>query len=215
MRPKMTAEQAEQLELYSRSWSAHIERLSQQNPKLHFITLVAMASDLASADRATELVNAGTITVEKAMYLVGSFARLDWAMARLPRAVLFETLLDLWTGCDPDDSRPDYLQLWRDAYEANGCQVLLDNPSKPLPEGDWLAVYRGQKMDAPTGFAWSLSSEVAQRFARGAGVRAPLDNPVVYETYIPREAVLAYLTDREEEEIIVDLAIAWSERQPA
>jgi hypothetical protein len=63
-------------------------------------------------------------------------------------------------------------------------------------------VFRGQMPDDPFGIAWSLSEETARRFAGGVGVRAHVDG-VIYQGVIIRSKVMAYLTERGEQEVIL------------
>jgi hypothetical protein len=64
-------------------------------------------------------------------------------------------------------------------------------------------VFRGQMPDDPFGIAWSLSEETARRFAHGVGVRAPTPMGVIYQGVIIRSRVMAYLTERGEQEVIL------------
>jgi len=110
----------------------------------------------------------------------------------MPESELIEMLPDLWRGSDPDDTDPQYLRLWKTAWLANGRRTVRDGPH--LPKGRTVRCYRGQDADAPLGIAWSLDRRVAEKFARGAGTRQSNRSGMVFETEVPRTAVLAYLT---------------------
>jgi hypothetical protein len=74
-----------------------------------FLSAIVIAGDLQSAEEAAERVKQG-MPPEEALHFVGSYTRFDWAVANLPKEVLFERLPELWVGADPDDANPEYLQ---------------------------------------------------------------------------------------------------------
>jgi hypothetical protein len=180
--------------------------LLAKNPGLPFVTAIVMSNDLASAERNEAAVKAGDLPAERAVWLTGSYARLDFAckmvqQGRLDHDWLLENLPELWRGSDPDDTEPLYLNLWLAAWEANWREPITDG--EPLPDGDTLTVYRGQMPGGGFGIAWSLDADTATKFAKGAGIRNPMAG-TVYTGHVRRADVLAYLTGRGESEIIVD-----------
>ena len=73
-----------------------------------------------------------------------------------------------------------------------------------LPDDDPLAIYRGQATaEEPTGISWTLSQERAHWFATTVP-RVGSRPGVVLSGRVARDAVLGYLTDRNEDEVIVD-----------
>ena len=169
------------------------------------ITAYIMAGDLASAERMERIVAEGKLTALQALNYIGSYARFDFAVKHLPDEDLFPLLPELWSGSDPDDTNPAYLALWNRAFAANRNRIIYDSQALKLPRGKWLMVYRGQSKGDPLGIAWSTELSVAERFARGASMRRPIPNPVVYSTPVQRCFVRAYLTGRGEHETIIDL----------
>jgi len=69
----------------------------------------------------------------------------------------------------------------------------------PLPRGR-LTIYRGQRAEADVGVCWSLSEAVAAKFA----LHNTLRRTVVLSTTAERNAILGYLTERGDDEVIVD-----------
>lgn len=183
-----------------------VSGLLAEQPDLHPITAIVMAGDLFSAERMEQSINDGSRDVETAVWMIGSYARLPFALkmvneGRLSREWLTENLPELWRGSDPDDTDPTYLNLWREAWEANRRQPVIDDA--PLPDGETVPVYRGQMPGSGFGIAWTLDPSIAEKFAHGAGVRVP-QKGTVYTGSVARRDVLAYLTGRGESEVIVD-----------
>lgn len=191
------------LKQHMEQWGEEFERLVAADPGLG-LTAFVLASDNVSARQMAEAVERGERTVEEALWMVGSFARLDWAIEWLPEARLLELLPRLWPGSDPDDTRSEYLALWRRAFERNGRRVICDGEPLSLRQ-DRILLYRGQAASDPLGICWTLNEDVAQSFAEGAGVRRPLLDGIIIEKLIPARAILAYLTGRGEDEVIVDI----------
>jgi hypothetical protein len=172
------------------------------------LTRIIMASDLAGLDRVRAEIASGELTPEKSLVQAGSYARIPhllWLLdeGHITRQHALRLLPLEWPSSDPDDTDPRLLELWRDARHLKG-DVVLDNPKKPLPAGAWKWIYRGQMPGDPIGFAWSLREEVAERFARGASLRVPVKGGVMIRALVARKTILAYLTDRNEDEVIVD-----------
>ena len=143
---------------------------------------------------------------DKAMWMVGSYARLEWVIEHrnlISNEELYKLLPDIWRGSDPDDTDPRFLELWLEAWNYNKRNTIIDN--KPLPPDKFLQIYRGQdENDAIVGIAWSLNKYVALNFARGAALRQADRPGIVYTANIKSEQVIAYLTGRNEDEIIVN-----------
>tara|TARA_R110000824_G_scaffold46170_4_gene132978 strand:- start:880 stop:1548 length:669 start_codon:yes stop_codon:yes gene_type:complete len=70
-------------------------------------------------------------------------------------------------------------------------------------QGDIITVYRGTTNEDEAanemGLSWSLSAEVAERFARRYG---RLDKSVVIKAHVHRDDVLGYTNNRDEQEVI-------------
>lgn len=177
---------------------------------------LVMAGDTLSQDRADAMVDKGA-TVRTASVQVGSFSRVDWVadqyfMGLIDVEELSAWIAELWRGADPDDENPAFLWMWRDCSEFVG-DIIIDE--KPLPEGDTLTIYRGQLTEyPPKGLSWSLSKEVAKKFAMGAAVRSFQDGFLATST-IDRKHIIAYISGRNEEELIIDpdciSTVTWEE----
>jgi hypothetical protein len=179
-------------------------------PGLHYITASVMANDLLSARYRSEQVAAGEAKAEDVVWLIGSYARWDWAVTmvaagRLPEAWFDENIADLWRGSDPDDTNPAYLAIWKTAARRNGGYV---RDGRGLPRSASLTVYRGGPPTPATrrGFAWTTDPKIAAKFASGAGERIQRKDGVVISGIVNRKDVLAYITGRGESEVIVDPA---------
>lgn len=178
----------------------------EKYPGLNPITAIIMAGDWASTEYADALVAKG-IPVKEAGNEVGSYARLDWFVAKyqcgdLPNNWLVESYPYEWMMADPDDTNALYLELWRKAWVMNGKTYIHDE--KELPDGDVLRIYRGQmsyRLDG--GIAWSTDYATANKFAHGSGLRVPVDG-VVITAEIKRENIYAYITGRGEFETVLD-----------
>lgn len=175
--------------------------LSEQRG-MSFITAVVAAGDMLSAEDATEKVKKKELTPLQALKQVGSYAKFDWAVKHLPKKQLFKRLPYIWMTADPDDTNPDYLALWKNAFRANGNKPILY--TEPLPEGKYITVYRGQIGKKNPGFAWTTSWKTAQQFALSGGGRSTVKGGVILTGKVPRYKVLAYITERGEHELIVD-----------
>lgn len=166
-----------------------------------FVSALVIAGDMESAERADVALRKGGDPM-KLQNTVGSYARFEWCVKNLPRAQLLRMLPDLWVWSDPDDSDPAYLALWREAYTRNGrAPVTL---GAPLPPGDVFTVYRGQIGEA-AGLSWTLDRDVARKFSRTGGLRTVSSGGRVISRRVIRSKILAYLTDRNESEVIVDI----------
>lgn len=171
-----------------------------------------MASDILSARRWEARVKEGETDAETAVMLTGSYARLDLAIRLMDQGLVtpewfFRELPDLWSGSDPDDTNERFIRIWEDAFARNGGTVYQPGERKRLPRKRYITIWRGQRDGDRLGCAWSLSRRVAERFARGASFRTAIANPVIIETIVPRGTILAYLTGRGEEEVIIDPTI--------
>lgn len=177
----------------------HMETLAKQGVGL--MQAIVQAGDMVSADRATAELAKGKVSAEKLLYLIGSYARFDWAVKHLPRDTLFDMLPELWVQADPDDSDPACLDLWIEAYAANGCKTICDGAA--LPDGPF-TIYRGQIGFGQPGISWTLDRRIAAKFAATGGGRATIKGGVILQQSIESEKVIAYLTGRGESEIIID-----------
>jgi hypothetical protein len=183
-----------------------IDQLLAADPSLNPITAHIMAGDIQSAAKATELVNAGT-PATKAYAYVGSYARWDWVVTMvkagaIPGQWFAENICELWRGADPDDTNPDYLRIWRTAFVAHGAYL---RDGRPLPRGRFLTIFRGGLPNAVRdGFAWTTDPKIAHRFAVTGGGRQPVKGGVIATGTVDRRAVMAYITERGESEVIVD-----------
>lgn len=177
---------------------------------LPFVTALIVAGDMVSADKANRLVEIG-VPPESAVLTVGSFSRFDWAVQNrkyFGEEFWLANICELWRDSDPDDANPEYLELWRLCRAANAT-ILRDVPSErfPIQIGERLRVYRGQRIDDPIGISWTTSRDVARNFATGAAYRVLVPG-LIFSTYVFWEDCLAYITERGEYEVIVDVEAA-------
>lgn len=202
----MKKEDMDELAARSKRDMARASELVAKNPSLPYITAIVMAGDIGSAERVDKMLDKGEVTFDRAVHMVGSYARLDWAIRAQERGYvhydnLLKMLPELWRGSDPDDTDPRFLELWRDARRLNHGRYVRDG--KALPPGRLLPVYRGQRVTDPVGIAWTTDIDTAKKFALGASFRTAIDG-VVIERTIRRSDVMAFLTGRGESEAILD-----------
>jgi len=170
------------------------------------ITALVMAGDMLSRKRADALFAEGK-TVEQASIMVGSYSRFDWVvdqyhMGHIGVEELSAWICELWRGADPDDTNPDFLVVWQQCNSYKGT-TLFDE--KPLPDGEEFTIYRGQENDSEMniGLSWSLSKEIATKFAHGAATRSFQDGYLA-TAKVQRSHIIAYISGRNEEELIID-----------
>lgn len=179
--------------------------LSEKDPSLG-ITAIIMAGDILSAQR-TEATIRETGELEPHVWLCGSYGRVEmawrlWNDRLISDHWLKKNLPELWRGSDPDDTDPRFLQMWEAAHIENGSRYLKDGVG--LPRQRVLDVYRGQDRNVKPGIAWSLSRDIAEKFARGAALRQSHRDGEVLHARVRRDSILGYMTGRKEEEVIFD-----------
>jgi hypothetical protein len=190
----------EELEAWAAVTQERVEKLLAANPDLPRVTAFIVAQDQLGAEQVERRIAAG-LRPEVAVWLVGSYARWQFALKHCPRSWIHANIAELWRSSDPDDEDPASLSTWLEACAANGYRTITDG--KPLPRRKLLTIYRGQLDPAKSGIAWTLDLEVAKQFARGASYRQPMPGSVL-EARIQRDTILGYLTGRDEQEVIVD-----------
>jgi hypothetical protein len=174
---------------------------------LPMLTRIVMAGDLRQAQDSLRSLRAGSIDIDRAMILTGSYGRMallvqaiDESLVPLGKAL--DLLPQWWPSSDPDDTDPRLISLWESAFSRKGG--LVTDEGHDLPRKSWLTIWRGQRTTDPIGCAWSLDRGIAERFARGASYRTAIENPQIIEAKVPRGIILAYLTGRGEEEVIIN-----------
>jgi len=201
-----------ELKAYVEKTNAVMNDLHEKNPSLPFPTLIVMAGDIASRDIADRFVSEGMPALEAAMY-IGSYARLDWLVEQyekgnLPANWLLDEFPSEWSGADPDDTDPKFLKLWESAWRMNNCTVLCSDEGLPptIAQVEVITVYRGQiHFDDPLGIAWTTDRKVAIKFAKGAGLRVRVANPISpLQARIRVCDIYGYLTGRGESEVVLD-----------
>lgn len=180
--------------------------LQGNDPLLSYVSALIIAGDITSKERADERMRDG-FTFWEAAVTIGSFARLDWIVDNyerynVPLKEVLDNLPEEWRNSDPNDTDPKFLRMWEHAFAANGRKYIRDG--KPLPRNKYLKIYRGQDENTQFGISWTLDKSIAEKFARGAGTRQSNRPGVVYIAYVQRDKVMAYLTGREESEVIVN-----------
>lgn len=189
------------IEARERKVSERIRELMWKDPSLPFISAHVIASDQVGAEEwELEARRRGKEPAD-VVWMVGSYARFDYALKHCTPEWVFKHLPELWRGSDPDDTSSLALTTWRWARKHVG-HYLRDG--KALPRSKFLTVYRGQLPGEAVGIAWSLDRATADKFARGAGIRTGSMPGVVLETVVERADVLGYMTGRGEAEVIID-----------
>lgn len=113
-----------------------------------------------------------------------------------------EALAMAWMDMESDDADPDIVDMCVGAFRKVGFITQDADVIACADDAAAVRLYRGGAN--PNGMAWSSSREVAEFFAareaRGGGER------VVWEARCDAEGALAYLTGRQEYEIVCDPA---------
>lgn len=195
-------------EKLERQWKAAAE-LAKKHKNLSGLTAYIMAGDMQGAELAEQQMAEKNLTVEQASIYVGSYYRLNWLAEQYWKGKLSEDWLvkgfpSEWAYTDHFGADIQFLRLWILAYEKNSKRTIIVGDKK-LPNEDVLTIYRGQDINVPLGYSWTLDKEIGAAFASGRGSRT--DNRelgVLYVGQVARRKVLGYITTRKEEEIVVD-----------
>ena len=206
MKNRITEDRIKEADLELRRQMALASEISFKN-KIPYVTALIMAGDIVSAERATRLLAEGT-KPECALATVGSYARFGWAVENrqsFDESFWVQNICELWSGSDPDDTNPEFLELFRLARTEN-VVILKDEPEKTFPGvgSEFIWLYRGQRAEDPIGISWTTKRSIAKKFASGAAFRTKIDG-VVYATQVRRVNCIAYITGRGEHEVIVDV----------
>jgi len=185
-----------------------IEEFLRRDPGMPPMTAFVMGQDYASMEGAEARLAAGEDWLTIAEVWVGSYARMEWIKrliqrGHVQREALFPRLVDLWRHSDPDDTDPFWLGMWQDARKWNGGIRLTDDTAATLDPS--LSVYRGQAAGAEVGISWSLDRAAALKFARTGGGRATRRDGIVLLGMVQAADVYAYITLRNEQEIVSDM----------
>jgi hypothetical protein len=138
--------------------------------------------------------------------LEGSHSRLGLLLelvAWAPWGMQARLFLAEWDGCDDAHGyRDDVLELFQNAgldgpIAGEGAERFLAG----LP--DVVTVFRGCSVSRIGGISWTTSRTVAEGFARGhRGITVP--EPVIVRGTVHKNRILAAITEREEEELLLD-----------
>lgn len=183
--------------------------LMNADPKLGYISAIVMAGDRMNLDRAQRFMGNG-MSFDSALVSVGSYYRLAFALwayevKYITQDKMLDVLIDEWSSSDPDDTDPQFLELWHKAFIRNGRRYIRDG--RPLPRGAMgkIIVYRGQdEANGNYGIAWTTDPKIAEKFANGAATRQRNRDGKIIMAVVKRTKVMAYLTDRGESETIID-----------
>lgn len=175
-------------------------------PSIPDITRFIMAGDIRQGQDALEQYKDGHVDLKRAFVLTGSYGRMPLLLALLDQRLInwdeaSDLLVEWWSSSDPDDTDRRLIDLWYHAFRKRN-RLVTDGDD--LPPGRYLSVYRGQRFGDPLGCAWSLSRHVAETFAKGASFRTAIAHPQLIEARVARVLILAYITGRGEQEVIID-----------
>jgi hypothetical protein len=193
------------LERYARRTEELIRELRASDPSLPLVSAIILSGDIFSGELMADEVESGREKATKVVWQVGSYARMEWALRHCGQEWALKNLPELWVSSDPDDTKPEYMRLWRTASALNDCEIICDGKPLAFRAHSHYRIYRGQSESAPVGISWTLSRATAKKFASNGGSRVPIHDGVILERSVKRDQILAYLTTRGEEEIILDL----------
>ena len=115
-------------------------------------------------------------------------------VAKVDRDLFWQVMTDWWSACD---------DTWRNR---NRLLRLMrkHRPAPPQPElPDKMIAYRGAARARVRGVSWTLDEEVARKIRYGHRLFTE-PHPVIATARIRREAVFLHITDRDEDEILLD-----------
>lgn len=207
----ITMDAAKILEERQKILDREVDIFATFDPTLPTLTRIIMAQDYRQAEDALAEVRTGNLDPKRALAYAGSYSRIQLLVDLMNEGFItsddvLDMLPDLWPGSDPDDTDERFIALWRQAFHRNGGRPVLDRDQNKLPRKRTLTVWRGQRPGDKLGCAWSLSKETAEKFARGASFRVPMPMGELIELTVERNIILAYLTGRGEDEVIIDPA---------
>ena len=186
---------------------AHAElaqEIARTDPSIGFVNAFILAGDRLSAIRASALLEAGILDLEKAFSSIGSYSRLEWGLKNVPREDLIKRLPALWAWSDPDDTNPDLARLWVSAWKANKQKMLRDSDSKLPCKNGRVTLWRGQRKGQSVGISWTADEAIARKFSRCGGLRLNIPDGILLQGSFPTRAVMAYLTGRKESEVVIN-----------
>ena len=140
---------------------------------------------------------------------VESTNRLDIMLEALkfqPAHVFWPVFIDVWSCCDDTWSvSADLRRALRRHHAKSPGTRYLGKADRAffdvLP--DPVEVFRGCRRPRVRGVSWTTCATVAAGFARGhRGIRVP--DPVIAQAMVPKAAVFAAFTDRQEQELVLD-----------
>jgi hypothetical protein len=112
-------------------------------------------------------------------------------------AELADVLISVWSDTElPELMQPDILELFRQT------DFITDDPEGWAKMPETFTVFRGvdgEYEQTPTGMAWTLDRKVAVFFARRHDAKGQ-----VYRYTAHKDEILAYITARDEAEVIID-----------
>src|SRR5579863_5610993 len=83
------------------------------------------------------------------------------------------------------------------------CRLHTTAPARPDDSKPPIIVYRGAECSRVDGISWSRSRPIVERFATGE--RGDVGGePVIATALVPRRAVLMYVNDRNQREVLLD-----------
>lgn len=143
--------------------------------------------------------------LSKRIWLYERPFRLDTICGWVAEAVfvdadLREALAMAWMDMESDDADPDIVEMCVAAFRKVGF-ISQGPPIGSAEDASKVALYRGGAN--PSGMAWSTSVDVARFFAAR---EARGGERIVWEARCDSEGALAYLTGRDEYEIVCDPA---------
>lgn len=126
--------------------------------------------------------------------------------AQVSNRVYWETVRQVWTDSENvHETWDDWLLVWRGDFERQRlCDRRMATNAQDtkalakMPEA--LKVWHGEEHPERIGMSWTLSRETAAWFARRFGKKGGK----LYEGTVKRSDVIAYMTSRGEEEILVE-----------
>lgn len=181
-------------------------RLCITDDGIPFPYALTMVLDKYSADRNGARFLNGEISFSRACALIGSTARVAWAVdmlskKKVDRDLFMQEFPTLWETSDPDGTDPRFLKVWKQVYMYHKRKTVVTGD--PISTGAFI-VYRGQASQEDLGCDWTRDERIAQMDAlatRGGPRKQP---GVIVMGMVSTKNVYAYLTSTARKTVITD-----------
>lgn len=198
------------------TFEEHIERVDQSNMRwglpadareVHKALMrdnwAALPAEKRAALEKTMNINAAS-TVEEVIAHLRQWHESDmrpdalasWAEGGVDRDTFWAVTRETWNECDRIPH-----ERFEGLFARYGADDYIKRRSLPRHIGKTVTVWRGQGHHQEVGLSWTLSREVAEKFARGLRFRNRY--PIVFRRRVSRDDILFCDDSRNEQEVVL------------